>query len=217
MKSAAVALALASGASAFVAPSAFNGRAVARIETSSALKMADASAIEGKPFGDETIFDPLGLAEKATDADLKKYQEAELKHGRVAMLAVLGSLIQENFHPLFDLGQDIGPSIRHFQLIENSVPWFWEATLFVIGLFEANNIIKGWQQQDVYREGIADLKEDYTVGDLGFDPLNLNNGDNFEELRTKELNNGRLAMIAIFGLWAQELVDGKEILTHWSS
>jgi light-harvesting complex I chlorophyll a/b binding protein 1 len=183
--------------------------------------MADASALEqGKPFGDDTIFDPLGLAEKATPLELKKYQEAELKHGRVAMLATVGYLLQESFHPLFNLGTDIGPALRHFQLIEAQVPWFWEATVFIIGLFEANNIARGWQKQDVYTQGIADLKEDYIVGDLGFDPLGLGPTDEpekFNELRTKELNNGRLAMIAIFGFWAQELVYGQEILANLSN
>jgi Chlorophyll A-B binding protein len=71
------------------------------------------------------------------------------------------------------------------------------------GIFEANNIARGWQKQDVYTQGIAELKEDYVVGDLGFDPLGLNSPEKFDELRTKEINNGRLAMIAIFGFWAQ--------------
>lgn len=211
---AAVVVAALAGASAF-APTTFAGKQMQSVQTSSAMKMADASAIEGAtaPLG---VWDPLGLAEKATDLELKKYQEAELKHGRVAMAAVLGSLVAENFHPLFDLGNDIGPSIYHFQLIEAKVPWFFEAAIFVIGVFEANNIARGWQKQDPRSKGIAELKEDYVVGDLGFDPLGLL-GDNFEEKRTKELNNGRLAMIAIMGLWAQELIDGKEILAHFAS
>ena len=42
-------------------------------------------------------FDPLGFA---TDADLdtvKRYREAEVQHGRVAMLAVLGFLVTGTF------------------------------------------------------------------------------------------------------------------------
>lgn len=47
------------------------------------------------------FFDPLGFS-KTDDATLIKYRESELKHGRVAMLAVLGWLTQEHFHPLYD-------------------------------------------------------------------------------------------------------------------
>ena len=36
---------------------------------------------------------------------MKFYREVELKHGRVAMLASLGFLVGEQFHPLF--GGDI--------------------------------------------------------------------------------------------------------------
>jgi Chlorophyll A-B binding protein len=89
-------------ASAFVQPASKSlgiGRAAG---SKSALQMADASNLIGKPFGPTGgMFDPLGLSEKASQDDLKKWQEAEVKHGRVAMLAVAGSLVAENFHPLF--------------------------------------------------------------------------------------------------------------------
>ncbi|KAL7530135.1 hypothetical protein ACHAXR_003325, partial [Thalassiosira sp. AJA248-18] len=39
------------------------------------------------------LFDPLGFAAKADEEGLKKYREAELTHGRVAMLAVVGFLV----------------------------------------------------------------------------------------------------------------------------
>ena len=45
-------------------------------------------------------FDPLGFSEVF---DVKILREAELKHGRIAMLAVLGYLTQEVFvFPFFD-------------------------------------------------------------------------------------------------------------------
>ena len=40
--------------------------------------------------GDLVYFDPLGLA---NDENFARYREAELKHGRVAMVAVIGSVI----------------------------------------------------------------------------------------------------------------------------
>ena len=39
-------------------------------------------------------FDPLGFASRADAQELIKFREAELKHGRVAMLAVPGFLLR---------------------------------------------------------------------------------------------------------------------------
>merc|ERR1712212_828653 len=41
------------------------------------------------------FWDPLGCAAKADENTLKRYREAEVTHGRVAMLAVLGFLVGE--------------------------------------------------------------------------------------------------------------------------
>ena len=42
------------------------------------------------PFG---FFDPMGLTPE-TNEELQLYREAELAHGRVAMVAALGFLVQ---------------------------------------------------------------------------------------------------------------------------
>merc|ERR1711907_703352 len=52
-----------------------------------------------KPFPEG--FDPLGFASRADAQQMVKFREAELKHGRVAMLAVPGFLLSEDFHPFF--------------------------------------------------------------------------------------------------------------------
>ena len=44
------------------------------------------------PAGD---FDPFGYADGASLATMKMYREAEVTHGRVAMVATLGFLVQE--------------------------------------------------------------------------------------------------------------------------
>ena len=36
----------------------------------------------------------------------------------------------------------------------------------------------------------------------------------FEDKRTKELQNGRLAMLAVAGIISQELIDGKGVWEH---
>ncbi len=63
------------------------------------------------PFEDG--FDPLGFAEGTPLATMRQWREAEIQHGRVAMLAALGLLVTEEpieFHPLFEAYEkDIGP------------------------------------------------------------------------------------------------------------
>ena len=62
-------------------------------------------------------------------------------------------------------------------------------------------------------QDVQALKEGYYPGDLGFDPLGLKptNPAELAEMQTKELNNGRLAMIGIAGMVAQELVTHAKI------
>jgi len=51
-------------------------------------------------------------------------------------------------------------------------------------------------------------KKDRLPGELGFDPLGLKPKDPAElkTIQTKEINNGRLAMLAVVGILMQELV-----------
>ena len=52
---------------------------------------------------------------------------------------------------------------------------------------------------------------------MGFDPLGLKPEDEeeFREMQTKELNNGRLAMIAIAGQVIQELVTQQKLFEDY--
>ena len=58
------------------------------------------------------------------------------------------------------------------------------------------------------------IRTDHPPGDMGFDPFGLKPTDaaQLKELQTKELNNGRLAMIGIAGMVMQELVTGEKLL-----
>jgi hypothetical protein len=157
------------------------------------------------PFPD--MFDPLKLSEGKSARDLKKYREAELKHGRVAMLAVVGTMVQENFHPLFGFAdKEMDGAIFHFQEIENVFPSFWALVVLSIGIIEAQGIFKLWDAPGTVGEGqIAGIRDDVICGDYGFDPLGLKDDEEkFLTMRTKELNNGRLAMIAAAGITVQE-------------
>ena len=165
------------------------------------------------------LFDPLGLGAKADEKTLKRYREAELTHGRVAMLAVVGFLVGEAVEGssfLFD-AQISGPAITHLSQVP---PLFWVLLTTAIGAAEQKRAEIGWVEPEnvpVAQPGL--LRDSYTPGDLGFDPLGLKPSDPAELriLQTKELQNGRLAMIGAAGFLAQELVDGKGILEHFAS
>eukprot|EP00904_Undaria_pinnatifida_P009986 jgi/Undpi1/6117/HiC_scaffold_20.g08602.m1 len=173
------------------------------------------STLAGAPFPNGKIFDPLEFADSATPADIKKWREAEIKHGRVSMLACLGVVVAERFHPLF-MGPDyIGPAVNHFQEITAQYPQFWTYAIFAMGLLEYRSITTAYGEPDPIT-GEGDLKEDYIPGNLGFDPLGMKpkNPTVLKSMETKELNNGRLAMIGIAGMLVQELVDPVNIL-NW--
>jgi hypothetical protein len=54
------------------------------------------------------------------------------------------------------------------------------------------------------------------IANEGFDPLGLapTDNDSFAVMQTKELNNGRLAMIGTAGMLVQELINHKGILEN---
>eukprot|EP00522_Entomoneis_paludosa_P012732 CAMPEP_0172439086 /NCGR_PEP_ID=MMETSP1065-20121228/179_1 /TAXON_ID=265537 /ORGANISM="Amphiprora paludosa, Strain CCMP125" /LENGTH=226 /DNA_ID=CAMNT_0013187713 /DNA_START=56 /DNA_END=736 /DNA_ORIENTATION=- len=165
-------------------------------------------------------FDPFGYAANSDYETIKEYREAELQHGRVAMLGALGMLVTEEpieFHPLFEAdNKDIGPAIRHLDEVRAVSPAFFELLAIVIGALELNRALKGWTAPDEVFTSNRALKEDYFPGDVGFDPLGLAPSDpeEFLALHTKELQNGRLAMLGWAGMVAQELVNGKEIFVN---
>jgi len=149
-------------------------------------------------------FDPLGFATSLKT--LKAYREAEAKHGRLAMLAALGWPISELFQPFLarsfgapDLlsisanGLAKAPSVLNGGLDKIS-PFFFMAIIIFTSTVEsvALNKIRS---------------DDYIPGDLGFDPLDFYtsaSSDTKREFELKEINNGRLAMLAITGYVAQE-------------
>ena len=141
------------------------------------------------------------------------YREAEITHGRVSMMAALGFLVQENFHPIFSFPEmDDLPVIRQLDEVLTFETGQLAASVLLMGIFfsEFARARTGWVDPDIE---IRTLREGYTPGDIGFDPLGLKPTDEAEflKMQNKELNNGRLAMIAVAGMTAQELVTGDKL------
>jgi len=133
------------------------------------------------------------------------------------VLAAVGFLVGEKVEGssfLFD-AQISGPAITHLSQVPAG---FWLALTIAIGAAEQYRATVGWvEPENVPFDQPGLLREGYIPGDIGFDPLGLKPED-AEELKlmqTKELQNGRLAMLATAGFMAQELADGKGIFEHF--
>merc|ERR1719405_182990 len=126
-------------------------------------------------------FDPAGLSETVSLEDIKLWREAEVTHGRISMLAVLGFLAQERAHFLFvEPEKDIGPAIRHLDEVRAVNPAFFELLTFAIGCAELYRALNGWIAPTSTTAGkvslelpegaLRALQPDYYPGDIGFDP-----------------------------------------------
>merc|ERR1712032_738639 len=93
--------------------------------------------------------------------------------------------------------------------------FFFEILGLLIGSLELNRALQGWKAPGNGVE-FQDLNDDYFPGDVDFDPLGLKpeDADEFFEMSSKELQHGRLAMLGVAGIVAQELVNGKEIFVN---
>merc|ERR1712216_305215 len=161
-------------------------------------------------------FDPLGFAKD--NGLLLQYREAELKHARLAMLASVGWVMSELWHtPLAELlgAENLlqedkaeflakAPSVLNGGL-QNVPVFFWISTLLLTGAIE------GWRMLSINEQG--PLK--FTPGQLGFDPLGFYAQEGAKgrmDLQTKELNNGRLAMLAIAFFAASEFATNAAVV-----
>ena len=156
-------------------------------------------------------FDPLGFAQTGISLnDIKRYREAEVQHGRVAMLATVGYLAGEAVSGPFGI---TGPA--NDQLAQVPAPAFALLTLF-IGYNEIRRAQIGWVEPDLgqWSKTLFTLRDNYYPGDVGFDPLGLKPSDPkaFADMQTRELQNGRLAMIGAAGMCAQEIFNHKTIM-----
>ena len=130
-------------------------------------------------------------------------REAEIKHCRLAMLAAVGWPLAE----LFDkpIAETLGlptaltntgssPSLLNGGLEKIDIA-YWGAVIALAGIIEIEN-----------SKAREEKGKSYTPGDCNFDPLNVYPTERLKqiEMQTKEIKNGRLAMMAIVGFAIQE-------------
>jgi len=150
------------------------------------------------------FFDPLGFTKDMELLGVKRFREAEIMHGRVAMMATIGYIIGEST-PTITYGMDV-----HHTIANNQIPEVPGTVLFpfflAINISEAIRASIGWVEPGL--GPLFTLRENYYPGDIRFDPLGLKpkTAEEFADMQTKELSNGRLAMIAITAFAIQEAV-----------
>lgn len=142
-------------------------------------------------------FDPLGLAEQF---DIKWLRESEIKHGRSAMLATVGFVVQEYITlPGYTHVDDsnLGPTAVGLEPMLQIILWM--------------GVLEFWTNKgNVTMENM--FSDPARIpGNLGFDPMGLMKGKTQEEqelIQYKEIKNGRLAMLAIGGMIHHNWVTG---------
>lgn len=185
------------------------------------------------------FYDPLQLSGtsfwgESNDATIAFLRHSEIKHGRVAMAAFVGYIVQSNgIHFPWPLSFDGTP----FPSAAGSPPEQWDALpdaakwqiILFIGFLEWFSEAAGTHYM---RGGTPGKYPNFSDSKLIPHPVPLNLFDPFgfskgrsEEAKAKglikELNNGRLAQIGILGFISEQRIEGsvpllKGLVPHYS-
>mmetsp|Transcript_86036 Transcript_86036/g.174642 ORF Transcript_86036/g.174642 Transcript_86036/m.174642 type:complete len:211 (-) Transcript_86036:142-774(-) len=151
------------------------------------------------------LFDPLGLAED-TDSFARR-RAVEIKHGRIAMAAVVGVIVHNN-HIVFDGYLSPSQDLKFSDVPTGmagiaAVPSAGLAQIFLfVALIEL-----AWLPASKY-DG------DYGVGWFGRD---IEDPEEKARKLNVELNNGRAAMMGILGNMVAEQLTGQTMFEQYSA
>jgi len=172
-------------------------------------------------------WDPLNLAEgefwgDSTEATIGFLRESEIKHGRIAMFGFVGYIVHANgIHwpwkgPWDSIPTDISPQ-EMWDLTPEAAKWqiiltiafleFWRENAYVLKADGETHYMRGGKPG--YFPTFDNLP--HPVPFNLFDPFKLSKNASPEKKAKgliTEVNNGRLAMIGLFGFLSESKVPG---------
>lgn len=223
----AVALLLAAGSASAFVPQQTSRTSVAVSESKAELEVL---AKKLNPL--VGFYDPLGLADydfdfysMGNEATIGWLRQSEIKHGRVAMAAFVGYCVQSNW--IFPWKQHLdgttGPSAdfspeQQWDMIPAAAKW---QIFGIIALLEAydeaggvadgsGDHYTGTRQPGKFPSSKSFSDSVHPVLDL-YDPFMLSRNMSAEQKErglVAEINNGRLAMLGIFGFLSADKIPG---------
>lgn len=211
---------LASGASAFAPTQNTFGT-----QLKSAKSDLEELAVKANPT--VKYYDPLSLADadfwdQGNDATIAFLRHSEIKHGRIAMAAFVGYCVQSNFHWPWAMTQagdafpstDLSPEAQ-WDAIPANAKWQIFTVIAALEIWDecsggsGDHYMSGrkagqYPSFQLFRDNV------HWILDL-YDPFGFSKKTS-QEVKDKrlvmEVNNGRLAMIGIFGFMAADAVPG---------
>lgn len=224
--------------SAVLAPAAAftSAPATGRVSTAVSETKADLENLASKANPVVRYYDPLKLADASfwgtsSEATIGFLRESEIKHGRVAMFAFVGYCVHANgitWPWAMNLAGDPFPKVASAPEAWDAIP---DAAKYQIILFVG--FLEFWRESNSGTHYMSGGKPGYFPpfdaafipgGALDlYDPLGRAKSMSDEKRERRlvmEINNGRLAMLGIFGFISEGAIDGavpalKGVVPHY--
>jgi len=207
--------------SAFMTPTARqSGSSISMAEKSLALPMDARPANLPAGLPADAGFDPAGFSNNPPRAwliggeekSLKWYREAEIVHGRIAQLAVIGMLFPSWYHfegGALGVAPDAFAELNPYKAISTVPAAAWlqiAAAIHFVEIFRLKRVIRGEKEPG-----------DLGLGQGGWNPFGFNyTPEEYFEKQTQELKHGRLAMFGIIGMLLQAKASGVGVVQQLS-
>jgi len=225
-----MALSMLSSSMAFQSATAMQSATAVRAPAAAMFGKSDLEALAKEQNPVLGYYDPIGLADidlwgQGEEASIAWLRHAEIKHGRIAMAGFVGYMAAANYETI---GAPMAASMYPALPSGLSAPEVWDAIPFLaklqiigaIGVFEHISEDKNFLAADGMTHYMRGGKPGYMPTFSAnvhpvplnlWDPFGFTKGLSAEQKAKKlnaEVNNGRLAMIGLFGFISAGSVPG---------